>query len=76
VLADGARASARSSPSGDCDAGRDLLLEARHPHLEELVEVLAEDGEELGSLEQRHRGVGRESEHPSLKSSQESSRLR
>src|SRR3546814_15759486 len=27
------------------------------PHLEELVEVLAEDGEELGPLEQRHLGV-------------------
>ena len=38
---------------GGAEAGGELLHEARHPHLEELVEVLAEDGEELGPLEQR-----------------------
>ena len=38
---------------GGAQAGVELLHEARDPHLEELVEVLAEDGEELGPLEQR-----------------------
>ena len=38
-------------------AGRDLVLQAGDADLEELVEVLAEDGEELGPLEQRHVGV-------------------
>ena len=47
------------------------------PHLEELVEVLAEDGEELGPLEQRQRSGPRPSASTrALKSSHESSRLR
>ena len=33
-------------------AGRHLVLEARHPDLEELVEPLGEDGQELDPLEQ------------------------
>ena len=35
------------------DAGRHLLLEPGDPHLEELVQIAAEDGEELDALEQR-----------------------
>ena len=46
------------------DAGRDLLLQAGDPDLEELVEVLAEDGEELGPLEQRQVRVLGQGEHP------------
>ena len=38
---------------GGAQTGVELFHEARDPHLEELVEVLAEDGEELGPLEQR-----------------------
>ena len=55
-----------SRPSGDggAQARRELLLEPGDPHLEELVEVLAEDREELGPLEQRERGVLGEREHP------------
>ena len=34
-------------------AGGDLLLEARHADLEELVEVAGEDGQEAGPLQQR-----------------------
>ena len=44
------------------EAGRDLVLQASNAHPEELVEVLAGDGEELGPLEQRHPVVGREGE--------------
>ena len=44
-------------------AGVELLHEARDPHLEELVEVLAEDGEELGPLEQRQVRVLGQGEH-------------
>ena len=62
---------------GGGDAGRHLVLQAGHPDLEELVEVLAEDGEELGPLEQRHVGVARPvASTRALKSSQESSRFR
>ena len=49
---------------GDADPGRHLLLQTGHPNLEELVEVLAEDGEELGPLEERHGLVGGQGEHP------------
>ena len=57
--------STRSRPSGVVvrRPGRELLHEAGHPDLEELVEVLAEDGEELGPLEQRQLGVLGEREH-------------
>jgi hypothetical protein len=41
---------------------RQLLLDARHAHLEELVEVRAEDREELRALEQRKRGIFRQGE--------------
>ena len=62
---------------GGAEAGGDLLLQARDPHLEELVEVLAEDGEELGPLEQRQRGRSSASASTrALNSSHESSRLR
>ena len=40
-----------------------LLLEARYANLEELVEVLAEDGQELGALEQGDTLVLRQREH-------------
>ena len=49
---------------GDADPGRHLLLQTGDPDLEELVEVLAEDGQELGPLEERHGLVGRQGEHP------------
>ena len=49
---------------GGAEPGGHLLLEAGHADLEELVEVLAEDGQELGPLEQRHRVVGGQGEHP------------
>ena len=39
--------------AGAADAGGHLVLQAGDPHLEELVEVLAEDRQELGPLEQR-----------------------
>ena len=44
-------------------AGRELLLQAGDAHLEELVEVRAEDREELRPLEQRQRRVLGEREH-------------
>ena len=43
--------------------GFELLLQARDAHLEELVEVAAEDREELRPLEQRERRVLGEREH-------------
>ena len=46
------------------DAGRDLLLESGHPHLEELVEVAAADAEELEPLQQWRPRVERLVEHP------------
>ena len=46
------------------DAGVELLLEAGDPDLEVLVEVLGEDREELGPLEQRLLRVLRQGEHP------------
>ena len=49
---------------GGADPGRHLLLQAGDADLEELVEVLAEDGQELGPLEQRHLLVLGEREHP------------
>ena len=39
------------------EPGRELLHQPGDPHLEELVEVLAHDGEELGPLEERDRRV-------------------
>ena len=55
-------------PSGvrSLEAGRDLLLEAGDPHLEELVEVAAEDAEELEPLEQRRPGVERLVQHAAV----------
>ena len=47
---------------GDAQAGVDLILQRRDPHLEELVEVLGEDREELRPLEERQRRVFRERE--------------
>ena len=38
------------------DAGRHLLLQPGDPDLVELVEIAAEDAEELQPLEQRRRG--------------------
>src|SRR5262249_47626524 len=45
------------------DAGLDLHLQAAHPHLEELVEIAAEDREELRPLENRQRPAVREVKH-------------
>ncbi len=56
ALADGTQRLARSQPvrrSGP-QAGVDLVLQPRHPHLEELVEALGEDGQELHALQQWH----------------------
>src|SRR5882672_569047 len=44
--------------------GVHLLLQPRHPDLEELVQVGAEDRQELEPFEPRVRGVGRLLEHP------------
>ena len=41
----------------------DLLLQPRHAHLEEFVEVGADDGEELQPFEQRIGGIQRLVEH-------------
>ena len=49
---------------GGADPGHDLLLQPGDAHLEELVEVLAEDRQELGPLEERDRVVGRQREDP------------
>jgi hypothetical protein len=48
------------------DARRRLLLEAGHAHLEELVEVAAEDREELESLEQGSARVERFVQHTAI----------
>ena len=45
-------------------AGMDAALQRGHPHHEELVEVRAEDGQELHPLQQRHGGVERFLENP------------
>jgi len=52
--------------AGRGQAGGQLVLEARHPHLEELVEVLAEDGEELDALEDRGGRVLGQGQHPGV----------
>ena len=58
------------------DAGGHLVLQAGDADLEELVEVLAEDGQELDPLEQRHAWSSAASASTrALKSSQDSSRL-
>jgi len=46
------------------DAGGHLVEQSGHPDLEELVEVLAEDGQELGPLEQGDGGVVDQGEDP------------
>jgi hypothetical protein len=46
--------------------GGHLVLQAGHPHLVELVEVLAEDGQELHPLEQGCRRVFGEGQHPGV----------
>ena len=53
-LADGGELLGRGAPVGRVlgAAGRHLLHESRHPHLEELVQVGREDGQELGPLEE------------------------
>ena len=48
------------------DPGGHLLLEPRHPHLEELVEVAAEDRQELEPLQQRRARVQRLVEHAAV----------
>ena len=53
----------------------DLLLEPGHAHLEELVEVRADDAEELQPLEQRISGSSASSSTRWLNSSQLNSRL-
>jgi hypothetical protein len=64
-VADLASCSAGVRPSGlACPPGADLVLQAGHAHLEELVEVLAEDGQELGPLEQRDRSGRRPGRAP------------
>ena len=57
------------------DSPDELLLEAGHPHHEELVEVRGDDGEELEPLESGTRGVARLVEDALVEPSQESSRL-
>ena len=48
---------------GGAQTGGELLQQPRDPHLEELVEVVAQDGEELRPLEQRQLGVLGQGEH-------------
>ena len=50
--------------------------ETSNPHHVELVEVWAKIARELGALQQRHRGVRGQRQHPLLKSAQLGSRLR
>ena len=52
--------------SGGLVALRHEVLELRHPHLEELVEVAREDREELRALEDRPARVARELEHAAV----------
>jgi len=59
-----ARFRAEPVRGGRREAGRGLLLEAGDADLEELVEVVAEDRDELDPLEQRLGLVGREGEYP------------
>ena len=56
---------ARLQPGGRAhrDAGGDAALEAGHPDHEELVEVLREDREEAGALQQRDVLVGGQLQH-------------
>ena len=51
---------------GGLVALRHEVLELRHPHLEELVEVAREDREELRALEDRPPRVARELEHAAV----------
>ena len=59
---------ARGQPVGRPDRQAHLVaaLEAGDPHHVELVEVGGEDGQELGPLQQRQRGVGGQCEHPGV----------
>jgi hypothetical protein len=59
-----ARRHARGRRGGD--AGQDLPADAGHAHHEELVEIRAEDGQELGALEERVPFVLRLFEHATL----------
>src|SRR3954451_23512604 len=54
ALADAAQllGGAQAVGSTDGDAGGHLVLQARYPDVEELVEVAGEDGAELGPLQQ------------------------
>ena len=67
-VADGAELVDEVEPVGGrgAQAGLELLHQARHPDLEELVEVLAEDGEELRPLEQRELAVLGQGQHPGV----------
>ena len=58
------------------EAGRDAPLEAGDAHHEVLVEVVGEDREEAGALEQRHGGSMASWSTRSLNCSQDSSRSR
>jgi hypothetical protein len=49
--------------AGAAESGLELHLQAADPHLEELVEVVAEDRHELDALQQRQRRQRREREH-------------
>ena len=65
ALADSRELLARGHPlgGGDEDPRRGLLLQPGHPDLEELVEVLAEDRQELRPLQQGRGGVLRQGQH-------------
>ena len=51
---------------GDGHPCLDLLLQTRHPHLEELIQVLAVDREELDPFQQRPGVVVCERQHPRI----------
>ena len=49
---------------GDRDSGQNLLFQTRNANLEEVVEVLAEDGQEAHAFEERELGILRHRQHP------------
>ena len=68
------RGGMRSAPEPNGDAGLHLLLQAADADHEELVEVGAEDGQELEPLQQRHLRVLRLFQHAAIELAASSAR--
>src|SRR2546425_10410231 len=49
---------------GNCDRGQDLLLQTGDAHLEEVIQVLAEDGQKAHPFEEREPGIFRHRQYP------------